>query len=144
MSSSKRLWIGIDPDVDSSGIAFWINGQLRLHTMKFFELMNALEDVQMTAVDVFVRLEAGWLNTKSNWHEEKLGARVASRIGAKTGANHQVGKLIEEMLLYLNIPYELVKPTQKKVKQDFFKALTKYPHRTNQEQRDAAMLVYGK
>lgn len=142
--SNSKVWVGIDPDVDKNGVAFWANGKLRLHTMKFFELMNALEDMQMTSIDVFVRLEAGWLNEKSNWHNEKAGVQVAARIGKNTGANHQAGKLIEEMLQYLNIPYELVKPTQSKVNAEFFKRLTKYPHRTNQEQRDAAMLVYGK
>lgn len=142
--SSSKLWIGIDPDVDKSGVAFWSNGQLRLYNMKFFELMDAMADVQGTSIDIFVRLEAGWLNEKSNWHNEKSGVRVAAKIGKNTGANHQAGKLIEEMLQYLNIPYELVRPTQNKVKADYFMKLTKYLKRTNQEQRDAAMLVFGK
>jgi hypothetical protein len=38
----------------------------------------------------------------------------------------------------------LVKPTSKKLNQLEFQKLTKIPVRTNQEQRDAAMLIFGR
>jgi len=47
------------------------------------------------------------------------------------------------MCVYLGIDYKLVKPTKTKTTQDVFKKLTNIVGRTNQEQRDAAMLVFG-
>ena len=91
-----------------------------------------------------VVIEAGWLN-KSNWHMVSKGSsNINAQIGQRTGANHEVGKKIAEMCEYLDLPYELVKPTKRKVTHEYFKALTNIIGRTNQEQRDAAMLVIGR
>lgn len=136
----KRIWIGIDSDVDKNGVAQWYDGTLALYNLKFFELYDFLNELKL--LDVFVIIEAGWLNTKSSWHGQGYGEKVASRTGAKVGANHETGKKIVEMCEYLNIPYELKKPETSKVDAKFFKMMTKYEGRTNQETRDAALLVW--
>lgn len=146
---SNTVWIGIDPDTEKSGVAVWENKRLSIYTLEFVPLVRYLEQLAMemrkntSEKKVRVRLEAGWLNQKSNWHNEKSGARVSSTIGKYVGANHQTGKLITKFMDDLEIPYELVKPTNKKVDKDFFQKVTGYKLRTNQDQRDAAMLVYG-
>jgi hypothetical protein len=48
------------------------------------------------------------------------------------------------MCEYLDIPHVKVKPTNSKKDSDFIKKLTGITFRTNQEQRDAFMLIYGR
>lgn len=145
---SKKLFIGIDPDTQKSGVAIWENKKLTLLNLSFFELLERIKTIALGAnvlgLDIVIVIEAGWLNKKSNWHGHGFGEGVASRTGAKVGANHETGKKIVEMCEYLNMTYELVRPESKKVNAKFFKQLTKYEGRTNQETRDAAMLVFGK
>ena len=144
--------IGIDPDTDKSGVAFFkpkLNKVTMLNNMTFFELYHYLDFTQETATTTGAKfeivIEAGWLNAKSNFHGAFGGA--AERIGAKVGANHETGKKIAEMCEYLNIPYKLVKPLSlkpwggKKINHAQFVQQTGWVGRTNQEQRDAAMLV---
>lgn len=146
-----KVLIGIDPDVTKSGYARLDknDGSFILRNLTFFELYDTLLYYSMAfenkitfQVEVFI--EAGWLN-KSNWHTScKMSVALAAQIGQRTGANHETGKKIVEMCEYLNIKYTLVKPTKSKVDAKEFKTLTKYEGRTNQEQRDAAMLIVGR
>jgi hypothetical protein len=48
------------------------------------------------------------------------------------------------MCEYLNIPYQAIKPTASKVDSNLFKQITGLKIRTNQEQRDAYMLIHGR
>jgi hypothetical protein len=141
---SEKLIIGIDPDTDKSGVALlWKPaGNLDLRNLRFFQLYDFLEGMAQSVEKVVI--EAGWLN-KSNWHV-KTGDRAAyaGQIGQRTGANHETGRKIVEMCEYLSLKVELVKPTKSKVDADLFRRLSKYERRTNQEQRDAAMLVLGR
>jgi len=147
-----KILIGIDPDVDKSGVAYiGIDCVLILDNLTFFKLYDLLSYVKnlsekgkIIATPLKVYIEAGWLN-KSNWHTSDSKSRhVNTRIGNNTGSNHEVGRKIAEMCEYLKIDYELVRPTQSKVDAVYFKRLTKYQKRTNQEQRDAAMLIWGR
>lgn len=140
----SKMLIGIDPDVDKSGVAIMESGKLTLKNLTMFELFDELTFIKSLDVNVKIYIEAGWLN-KTNWHTSgKMNIATVAQIGARTGANHETGRKIAEMCEYLKIDYELVRPTQSKVKAIFFKQLTKYQGRTNQEQRDAAMLIWGR
>jgi len=135
------ILIGIDPDTKASGVALY-NKEIKLlelYNFPFFKLYDFLKQKDIRNVKVI--LEAGWLN-KGNWHTGGSSKTAATAIGNKTGANHEAGKKIEEMLQYLNIPYELRKPTTKKVDSKFFEKLTGIK-RSNQDARDAALLVIG-
>lgn len=147
----SKILIGIDPDVDKSGVAYiGIDCVLILDNLTFFKLYDFLSYVKnlsekgkIIATPLKVYIEAGWLN-KTNWHtSSKMNIATVAQIGARTGANHETGRKIAEMCEYLKINYELVRPTQSKVDAVYFKQLTKYQGRTNQEQRDAAMLIWG-
>ena len=110
--------------------------------MSFFELMDFLK-VQSSKYDLIeIVIEAGYLN-KSNWHTTAKGNKYNAQIGQRTGANHEVAKKIIEMCDYLQLPHRAVRPRLSKLNAQIFKLMTKHDHRTNQEQRDAAMLVYG-
>jgi hypothetical protein len=45
--------------------------------------------------------------------------------------------------VYLEILYEEIRPTASKVNAKHFKSITGFDKRTNQEQRDAAMLIHS-
>jgi hypothetical protein len=130
--------IGIDPDAHLSGVAFYEDKALRLKNVPFFALFDLLQEA-MGLSEVII--EAGWLN-KSNWHAKKgQNISVIAEIGERTGANHEAGRKIVEMCDYLGLKYTLVRPTRSKLNSVQFCALTGI-NRSNQEQRDAAMLIF--
>jgi hypothetical protein len=136
-------YIGIDPDIDKNGVAIWDSEKKQFDSiavLDFWDLISVFIDLKFWAYETHVIIEAGWLIKKSNWH----GGRgvMAQRIAKNVGMNHQVGILLAEYCERYDIPYELVKP-KGKIKADTFKKLTGWPERTNQEKRDAAMLVFG-
>ncbi|WP_343320245.1 hypothetical protein [Sphingobacterium multivorum] len=146
----KALIIGIDPDVDKSGVAIYnkVTKGIELSVLSFFSLFDLLKLEKSKIREVVV--EASWLIKKSNFHNETKGARVASRIGSKTGANHEVGRKIVEMCESLDIKCICVRPLKKrwkgrdgKITHEEFKMLTNISQRTNQEMRDAGLLVWG-
>ena len=140
-----KLLIGIDNDVEKSGVClYYSKTNFELLNLSFFDLFKKLVFLNGQNLDIEVFIEAGWLN-KSNWHKVSNGsAAINANIGLRTGANHEVGRKIVEMCQYLGLKHHLIKPTKSKVNAETFKAITKYQGRTNQEQRDAALLVFGK
>lgn len=143
MKNKQYIIVGVDPDVDKSGVAINENGKITLHNLRFFELFDELKRMKIYGPPMFCVVEGGWLN-KSNWHKDKKGsAAVNATIGARTGANHETGKKIVEMLKYLKIEHKVVRPTQSKVNARLFKMITRIDKRTNQEQRDSYMLIHN-
>ena len=135
--------IGIDPDVTKSGFALTYQNQIELTTYSFFELFDRLGQLskQHPKEKILVYVECGFLN-KSNWHKlQKGSSNINAKIGERTGANFETAKKICEMCEYLGLKYIQVKPTRKKLNAAEFKAITKIEKRTNQEMRDAFMLV---
>jgi hypothetical protein len=149
------MFIGIDPDVSKSGVAkylpkyerqsFFNSSEqypaLELFNLSFFDLLDFLKEKNNSTSIVVI--EAGWLN-RGNWHKTTGSNSINAQIGQRTGANHEVGKKIVEMCEYLGLKYELIKPTKSKPDAAYFKRVTGFVGRTNQEQRDAAMLVWGR
>lgn len=146
MNKGIEIYIGIDPDVDRSGVGIWSPSMksLKVEALKFFELFRTLESYQMVEINMFVRIEAGWLNKKSNFHGSAYQSKAAGeRIAKNVGENHAVGKKIGEMCEYLGIDYEFVIP-QGKVTPEYFTKLTHIQvKKKDQDMIDAAMLVYG-
>ncbi len=140
---SSKFYMGIDPDRDKSGVVVW-NKQTKEFTfmglLSFFDLYDYLLKFNE---DLHIRIEAGWLISKINWHKPGSNQFVSAKIGSYVGANHETGKKIAEMCDYLDITYTLVKPSSKKMTASDFNKIIGRTLRTNQEVRDAAMLVYG-
>ena len=139
--------IGIDPDINKSGLAITMNGALvRVEARTFFDLCEILNSAKNIARDVgamlMVTIEAGWLIKKQNWHPAQ-GGGVRDKIAKNIGENHAAGKLIARWCDEAGIPYELV-PPRGKVKSARFKRLTGWNKRANQDMRDAAMLIWGR
>lgn len=136
------IYIGIDPDVEKSGVAVYDteDKSLELKTLDFWSI---IEEIESYLVPVTLVIEAGWLIKKSNWHGTSKQSKTAGeRIAKNVGSNHQVGKLLAKYCESKGIKYSLVKPIGK-LDHNTFKKITGYKGRTNQEVRDAGMLVYG-
>ena len=141
----KRYIIGIDPDTKKSGFAIWdkFDKEMDVQSLTFFEILELLKDLKEGIL--FVRIEAGWLNKKSNFHSRYNQSKEAGeRIAKNVGANHETGRKLGEMCEYLDIKFEFVKPIgTKAIDHFYFQRLTGFKGRTNQDMRDAGMLVYG-
>jgi hypothetical protein len=139
----NKIYIGIDPDTSKNGVGFWYkeSKKLELENLTFFELFDALKQLKIR-YNITVIIDAGWLN-KSNFHVVGTNKNVNGKIGERVGANHEVGKKIAEMCDYLGVAYQLHRPTKSKVNKEVFEQITGYKGRTNQETRDAGMLVYN-
>ncbi len=146
IQKESTFYIGIDPDREKNGVALYSSAERRLIellNLSFFELFDYLKKWKEQEVKLMVVIEAGWLN-EGNWHiKASDNARNAAKIGKWVGGNHEVGQKIVEMVEYLKIPYRTTIPKRKKFDAETFKTYTSWKKRTNPEQRDAAMLVYG-
>ena len=142
MRKEKTL-IGIDPDIHKSGVALLLGSQLELNNLSFFELFDYLQE-KKASENLSVYVECGFLNG-GNRHL-KFGGSLAlnSKIGERIGSNHETAKKIIEMCEYLKITHFKVKPTQSKINSKTFQSMTGSNIRTNQECRDAFMLVFGR
>ena len=136
-----KIIIGIDPDLDKSGVAIYRPDQsLELHCLTFPEVLS-LFDEQAGNIQKVV-IEAGWLNAKSNFHGA-TNKNIAERIGKNVGENHAAGKLLECCARAKGLDVQLLRPTAKKKNAEQFKRITGYQGSTNPEKRDAGMLVFG-
>ena len=146
-----RLVIGIDPDVDKSGVG--IIDLERKEVSKAELNLPALVEYLTGIEDVMVIIEAGWKNG-SNFHLKNKGQWHASKIGEQVGRNHEVSKIIGEFCEYHGIPYRFVKPLARcyhgkdgKISHEELMELieergyTMVKCRTNQEVRDAIRLA---
>lgn len=148
--------IGIDPDAERSGVAMVEVGTKKLEcaAVTFPELLDYLKFVkgvnETKGITFIVIIEGGWLN-KGNWHLPPVCTKYrAAAQGRSVGMNHQTGILLAEWCKYNNIPFEIVKPLQKcwqgkdkKITHEELATITGFlDHRTNQEQRDAALLAW--
>ncbi|MDR2928223.1 MAG: hypothetical protein LBV41_08515 [Cytophagaceae bacterium] len=137
----KHIFIGIDPDIHKSGVCAWdrTDKTLDMQSLSFFQLFDYLSKYKDSINRV--RVEAGWLNEKSNFHTRFNQTKEAGeRIAKNVGANHETGKKIIEMCVYLGLEVEPVKPLGK-ITPDYFEKLTGIKCK-NQDIIDAAMLVY--
>jgi DUF1009 family protein len=135
--------IGIDPDLIKSGIACLHQDTKRIE-MTCLSFIDLIKFVRMNQPIIkCVYLEAGWLNQKASWHAAP-NMSVAVSIGRKVGENHATGKIMQQLIEAEGVKVIPVRPTSKKLNAEDFKRLTKIETRTNQEMRDAAMLVYGR
>lgn len=158
---TKRLVIGIDPDIDKSGVAS-VNketGARELFTTGFWDVIGFINQFR-DQIRVVV-IEAGYLNPKSNFRDRAQIAdalqsnnsvaallsakRVGEKIAEKVGRNHQIGILLVEYCRRENIPFMAVQPighkiTSTRLFKQMYGITTK---KADQEIRDAFHLISG-
>lgn len=155
--------IAIDPDIEKSGVAFLecSTRKLELTSLTFPQVLEYLRyaqrQAQVKGYSYLVCVEAGWLN-KTHWHlSPQCSRQKAAAIGNDVGRNHEVGRKIVEMCQYWGIPCESVKPLSLrsgsthlwngkdgKITHEELAAFTGIMGRTNQEERDAALIAWWK
>ena len=144
------IHIGIDPDMRKPGVAIIQNG-----------VYTSIQS--MTNVELFALIEKHRGLASVMWHVEDVNAvsatyfrprhgavskqAVQDNISQKVGMVKALGTVIIDVLDYYACNYELVKPLRgplKKAKHEaeLFKQLTGWEGRTNQDSRDAAMLIF--
>lgn len=139
--------IGIDPDIERNGIAGYDTKTKTFETLCVLDFWTTIEylslNVELYNKRLKVFISAGWLIKKTMWHKPHENQNIQNKIAMSVGLNHAAGRLIAEYCKKSNINYELIEPTGK-VNAEYFKKLTKYENRTNQDVRDAGMLVFGR
>lgn len=145
--------IGIDPDVDGSGVGELFAGkEVRKAQLQLPQLVEYLKGIKSKGT-MMVYIEAGWMN-KGNYHLQNKGQHHASKIGELVGRNHEIGRQIGAFCEFNCIPYEFVRPLKKVWKgkdgkitheelQDLMEGSVAVPcsGRSNQEIRDAILLA---
>lgn len=133
MNAKPRIIIGIDPDVEASGLgivnltgrkvitnysshplpelvttlAFLTSDQRRSQSLAD----KILSDKIIPEVSVYI--EAGWLN-QGNWHVNPSdNKKIAAAKGRQAGRNHQLGLDLCALLEHQGIQHQLVRPLQK-------------------------------
>lgn len=157
--NKQKILIGIDPDVDKNGVAYFNckTKKLEVSALTFPLLLDYLQyakrQAEVSEADYIVIIEAGWI-IKAHWHVYSKDTKaVAAAKGNHVGRNHEVGRKIEEMCKHWEIHYKLVKPlpkmwrgTGKKITKEELNEQLKHrgiqpiQGRTNQEMRDAVLL----
>ena len=147
--------IGIDPDVDKSGVAY-VEPESRIleaMSLTFAELLDYLQELRDILTErgqtFVVVIEAGWLN-KAHWHVGLRGSAArAAAIGNHTGRNHEVGRKTVEMCRHYGIEVVEQPPLRKmwkgkdgKITHEELQIFTGITGKTNQEARDAALLAW--
>nr|WP_067285759.1 hypothetical protein [Marinobacterium profundum] len=152
MKNTPRV-IGIDPDLDKSGVGITENARLvDLKSLPFFDLIEfiqaehaagsafVLENVEINK-PIFVKAVAGGSPESKRRQREKIAQNV--------GQVKAIARLLHHYMIRIGATCTLVKPmtgTAKVVKKDavMFKRITGWQGRSNEDTRDAAMLaLYG-
>lgn len=163
MIRSDKIFVGIDPDIDGSGVAILDpeTKTMELSNMdlpaliRFFRKKEQMMCAGLAKNHVFV-IEAGFLN-ETNWHIQKIRWKkfrdplaAAAETGRRTGLNHQIAKDIIDIAKAIGLTVvervPLVKGWKgkdRKITHEEFVYLTGIKQRrTNQEERDAGLLAW--
>lgn len=147
--------IGIDPDVNKSGIGVVSNDgkEVEVLSLSFPQLLEFLmmeRDRSMaTKQHVVVVVEASW-KISTNWHVHQRDSKGAiARKGKDAGRCHEVGRKIVECARYYGLEVVEKLPLKKiwtgkdgKITHDEIKVFMPIKGKTNQETRDAALLAW--
>lgn len=160
-NKKKDIYIGIDPDKEKSGLAIYKPGEktILLASLSFPFLLERIkaefEQAGKEGKELVVIIEASW-RIKPNWHLMPNDSKgVIAAKGHAVGENHMTGKLIQEMLDHYCMTTEARLPLKKcwrgkdgKITHEELthqlqanRIESNKPGRTNQEERDAALLA---
>ena len=155
MKGKADIIIGIDPDVKKSGLALVAEQgkMVEVNAYSFPELIEYLQIIRdrflAENMKVVVVVEASW-KISTNWHTGRGDSiRTAARKGKDAGRCHEVGRKIVECAQYYGLEVVEKLPLKKiwkgkdgKITDAEIKAFMPIQGRTNQEERDAALLAW--
>lgn len=145
-----EYFIGIDPDIEKSGVAVVTGATLvQCETMPFPTLCEFLTYCNREIT--LVVIEASWTTSK-NWHMmAHYGSTArAAALGRSVGLNHATGIHLAAMAEHMGFDVRLQPPLKKighghdgkLTHEDAAYYIKGLPARTNQEERDAARLAW--
>jgi len=152
MKPHTRYILGIDPDLDKSGIALLdcqLGQFLKVSAVSFVEMTLILRGDVPDKDDITIVLEDSDLST--NWHvNPRDNVHVAAAKGRSIGMCHATARHIKELAEYYQMQVVQMKPLRKcwkgpngKITHDeCAQFMRNLPTRTNQEMRDAALLAW--
>lgn len=140
------IWIGIDTGVHT-GLAIWDGKSRRFLSIELLKIHRAMDVVEALAKanpgEVSARVE----DARQRKWIPNMGS-IRNEIGRAKGAGsvERDCSIWEDFLADINVPCEMVAPRYNvtKLRQEAFTNLTGWTQRTNEHERDAAMLVFGK
>jgi len=151
------ILIGVDPG-SITGVCVWNPEREKILDMQSMSHIKFMEWV-LTGKEVYnmvVAIENPNLNqpvfmTREETNiifgtdpTEKVSAlRILLRRAQNIGMNKQIAKTLMEFMESKGIDFVPIRPFRKKMDAEQFKNLTKWEGRTNQHNRDAAILVFG-
>ena len=156
MISKADIVIGIDPDVNKSGVGV-VSRDGRVEACASLTFPQLLEYLQIEKdrrraenLSVVVVVEASW-KISTNWHvHQRDNKGIIARKGKDAGRCHEVGRKIVECAQYYGLEVVEQLPLKKvwkgkdgKITHDEIKAFMPIAGRTNQEERDAALLAWN-
>lgn len=145
--------IGIDPDVEMSGVARVdvAEGAAWADTLPLPQLIDFVSGIALgPGRSAVVVVEASWTSSH-NWHvNAREGVRAAAKTGYNVGRNHQTGMDIVELLRHRGIEVVEKPPLVKiwkgrdgKITHEEMTAICGWDRkRSNQEERDALLLAW--
>lgn len=143
------ITIGIDPDLDKSGLAIIEEGKITaMSKYSFPELIELLTDMKKNGEIFKVYLEDPEANKPVFFR--KGNQKVMLKIAQNVGQVKAVARLINECLLFNSVTCHKIKPLvgyAKKAKRDseLFNKITGWEKRSNEDCRDAALIaLFGK
>lgn len=137
-----RFVIGIDPGVES-GFAVWDRITRRfvsIDTLKFWDVIDRVQVFGIHEAKVIVEV-AHLAPTFRHLKAEGTNVNTLSKIARNVGQVTREAQLLVEGLRRLGYDVREVKPQGKK-KQAEFKRITGWSKRTNQHERDSAMMAF--
>lgn len=148
--------LGIDPDVDQSGIARLDVAERKCYAdhlpfALLIEYCNTMKEVaRRRGRHLKVVVEASWLSGH-NWHISRFdNPAVAAKKGEGVGRMHETGRKIVEMLEHYGIDVRAQHPLKKcwkgkdgKITHEELTQICRWEKkRSNQEERDAMLIAY--
>jgi antirestriction protein ArdC len=146
--------IGIDPDMRASGVAvvYGPENYRKVHSLDNVKLPAIVEFVKSVGVpkDVVVKLENPAAN-KAVFTRDIAGARdkravrdaIAMKVGKVMATTHHIRELLENAGYTVKMVTPLKGPLKRQAKDDaaYFNKVTGWTGRSNQDQRDAALIA---
>lgn len=140
-----RYYIGIDAGVNT-GYALWDSLEQRFMMIESMKIHTAILNIYQLEIEylqqTMIRIEDARLR---KWIPRERDARQVMGRAKGAGSVMRDASVWEDYLTDIGANFQMVAPKFNKTKTtaDYFKKLTKWEHKTNEHERDAALLVFG-
>lgn len=141
------ITIGIDPDMIASGLAVVSGKQItKLHSVRLPNLVATIQAIG-SPDEVIIKLENPEANKGLFASHAAKNKAVSIKVAMSVGKVQSTAHHIQEMLIAAGYPVKLVTPLKGPLKRqakddaEYFNRITGWTGRSNQDQRDAALIA---